>query len=257
MGQFFIPPESIQGNLASIRGDQAHHILDVMRLKTGDKIQAFDGSGKIYQGKITSCAQRTLKIKIEQVLDQPRTQEFRITLVQALLKKNKMDYVVEKATELGVEAIIPVATQRSIVKLDQKKQLSRKQRWQRIAVEAAKQCGRTTIPEVKEIISWPQVLAGLANFDLRLCFALHQAALPLQDVLDKKDQAKGIVVFIGPEGDFTHQEVEQAQAAGCIAVSLGRLVLKSDTAGICALAMINYRFGSAASRRKSDEEKTS
>ena len=151
-------------------------------------------------------------------------------------------------------SIIPTQTARTIIKLDRKRVNLRQMRWQRIAREAAKQCARRTLPEIRDLSPWSDVLLSLKGFDLKLIACLNEKTQSIKDVLRawlKKDSLTGqaqnkprrIAVFIGPEGDFTPIELDQAHAAGCIAVSLGRNVLKSDTAAVSALAMITYELG--------------
>ena len=248
MSKFFIPPECIKGNLALIVGQEAHHILDVMRLKKQDRITAFDGTGKLYEGKILDTANKKVKVQIEHVVQDSQKTDLEITLAQGLPKKNKMEYIIEKCTELGIDLIMPTQTTRTIVKLDRVRFASRKLRWQKIAREAAKQCGRTTIPQVQGLSPWPTVLSALSDFDLKLLFSLvslvslGKQTQRLKDVLRAYNKAKKIILLIGPEGDFTPEEVRGALNAGCIAVSLGKNILKSDTAAISALAMINYEL---------------
>ncbi|MCQ9208472.1 MAG: 16S rRNA (uracil(1498)-N(3))-methyltransferase [Omnitrophica bacterium] len=242
MSKFFIPPASIQGDIAMIDGKEAHHILDVMRLKAGDRIEAFDGKGTLYQGHILDTANKKVKLKIERVRKTTAVSNLKVTLIQALPKKNKIDYIIQKCTELGVDTIIPVQTARTIVKLDKQKQIARRKRWERIAREAAKQCGRTVNPRIKELTSWKDVLSRLDNFDLKLLPCLSENTQKIKDVLQAQNKVEKIALFIGPEGGFTTEEIRQAQDAGCLAVSLGVNVLKSDTASVCALAMINYEL---------------
>ncbi len=216
--------------------------MDVIRLKRGERIQAFDGSGRLYQGKILDTAHRKVKLRIEHARKDTQRSDLKITLVQALPKKNKMDYIVEKCTELGVKAIIPTQTARTIVRIDKDKMSLRRLRWQRIAREAAKQCGRTTIPEVKDLTSWPDVLSCLDNFDLKLLPCLSAKTRKLKDVLRTKNRFRNIILFVGPEGDFTPEEIRQVCNSGCHPVSLGANVLKTDTAAVSVLAMVNYEF---------------
>lgn len=242
MSRFYLPPEYIKGNIAVIVGEEAHHILDVMRLKKADRIQAFDGKGALYQGRILDTAYKKVKLKIERVQQDLQVPNLEITLVQALPKKNKMDYIIEKCTELGVDSIIPIQTGRTIVKLYRTKEAIRKRRWLKIAQEAAKQSGRTTIPQVKNLTPWPDVLSILGDFDLKLLLCLSEETRKIKDVLRPQNKPRRIILFIGPEGDFTPDEIRQACACGCLAVSLGANVLKSDTAAVTALAMINYEL---------------
>jgi len=162
--------------------------------------------------------------------------------VQALPKKNKMDYIVEKCTELGVDSVIPVQTIRTIVKLNKQRGALRRKRWQRIAREAAKQCGRTTIPQVANLVSWQGLLSSLGNFDLKLIFCLKEGLEGIKDILRGQSKPRKIAILIGPEGDFSPEEIQQAEDFGCIAVSLGKNVLKSDTASVCALSILNYEL---------------
>lgn len=256
MSKFFIPPASIQGDIAMIDGKEAHHILNVMRLKAGDRIEAFDGKGTLYQGHILDTVNKKVKLKIEAVCRAPLVSKLKVTLIQALPKKNKMDYIIQKCTELGIDSIIPIQTARTVVKLDKQKQIARRKRWERIAREAAKQCGRTVNPRIKELTSWKGVLSRLDNFDLKLLPCLSENTQKIKDVLrapldpdimsgltgQAKNKVEKIALFIGPEGGFTTEEIRQAEDAGCLAVSLGTNVLKSDTASVCALAMINYEL---------------
>ena len=241
MSRFFVPQECIRGDIALITGREAHHILKVMRLKKGDHIEVFDGSGRRYKGKILDTYAKKLKLKIKSVQQQRQNSNLQLALGQALPKKNKMDYIVEKATELGVDVIIPLQTARTIVKLDKTKQLTRQKRWQMIAQEAAKQSGRTTVPDVKKLSTWPDVLS-LNDFDLKLLPCLNEKAQQIKDILRAQNKTKRIILFIGPEGGFTPSEIEKAIDAGCTAVSLGANVLKSDTATVSALAMVNYEL---------------
>ncbi len=253
MSRFFIPPESIKGNIAVISGREAHHILNVMRLTREERITAFDGSGRLYQGKILDTSNKKVKVQIERVLEDKHPSGIEVALVQALPKKNKMDYIVEKVVELGVDTIIPVRTHRTIVRLDPPRKLARSRRWRRIALEAAKQCGRTKPPEVKDVASWPDVLSFLSGFDLKLLFCLDKKRQLLKDILrtplekdfltgQVQNEPKRVALCVGPEGDFTQDEIRQARDAGCICVSLGANVLKSDTAAVSALAMVNYEL---------------
>jgi len=242
MSRFFIPAKSIKGKIALISGQEAHHILDVMRLKDGDSITAFDGQGLLYQGRIIDTSHKQVKLQIESILKDKRKLKAKIALVQALPKKHKMDYIIEKATELGVDSIIPVETTRTIIKLDAQKKLRRHERWQRIAKEASKQCARLTIPEIKEICSWPDALASLSNFNLKLLFCLTKETRPIKKVLAGCKKAKNIALCIGPEGDFTQKEIKAGYQAGCVGASLGTNVLKVDTAALSALSMITYEL---------------
>jgi len=241
VSRFFVPPESVKGKIISISGAEAHHILDVMRLKALDKVVAFDGTGREYVGFIKDAKRRSLTVEIVETRTPLSKAGSVVTLIQAVPKRERMDHIVEKSTELGVNAIIPVMTARTIVDWDPAKKEAMPERWGRIAKAAAKQCGRSDIPEVRPVTDLPGALEAADSYDLGLIAALSGKTVPLKEAL-AGFRGGTVAIAIGPEGDFTPQEVELAVKANFRPVSLGRLVLKSDTAGLAALAVLNYEF---------------
>jgi 16S rRNA (uracil1498-N3)-methyltransferase len=241
MGRFYVPPSAVRGRLITITGGEAHHILDVMRLKALDKVVAFDGTGREYIGFIKDTKRKSLTVEIVETRTPLGKETSKVTLIQAIPKKEKMDYIVEKATELGVSSIIPVITRRTIVSWGLEKKLSSAARWRRIATSAAKQCGRTDIPAVSDVKDFQDLLKDAADYDLKLIAALSDDTVRLKSVI--KDFKGGkLAAAIGPEGDFTPSEVDSAVKANFRIVSLGRRVLKSDTAGLAVLAVLNYEL---------------
>ncbi|MBN3037807.1 MAG: 16S rRNA (uracil(1498)-N(3))-methyltransferase [Candidatus Omnitrophica bacterium] len=243
MSRFFVPQKSIRGSVALITGAEAHHVLDVMRLKKGDEIQFFDGTGKVYFGHIVDVHPKQLKVEIENVWKQTVSSRIEVTLVQSLPRKNKIEYIIEKCTELGIQTIIPTQTARTVVRLDKQKISARLMRWRKIAQEAAKQCGRTELPKVDGLLPWVEILSLVQRYDLKLLPCLSGDTRRLKDVLRNNQKAEKIVILVGPEGGFTAEERNQACSAGCIPVSLANQTLKSDTAAISALTMVNYELG--------------
>lgn len=243
MSRFYAPKENIKGNLIYIDGREARHILNVMRLGLNDKVTVFDGTGKEYVGFIKQVKPKSLTVEIVETKIPKHEKLPDITLAQSIPKKQKMDYIVEKATELGVSAIIPVITERAAVKPDENKESGRVERWQKIAQEASKQCGRTDIPEIHNIEKFYNVIDSLDGYDAPLLACLYPRSLPLKEVISGIGNGK-IIVFIGPEGDFTPEEIVMAEEANCRFVSLGQRVLKSDTAGLYVLSVLNYEFSS-------------
>ena len=239
MSRFFVPKESVKGNSIHISQKEAHHILDVMRLKVSDEVTVFDGTGKEYVGLIRGAGHRSLEVEIREVRKSADTEDYSVTLIQAIAKKDKMDYVAQKATELGVACIVPVITERTIPDWSDEKKTGIVQRWRRISREAAKQCGRLDIPKILPIKSFLECIKDMDNYDIKLIAALSDKAIKIKDALKSRDGVK-IAVAIGPEGDFTPQEVEEAVRMGFKVVNLGPLTLKSDTAGLAVLSMINY-----------------
>ena len=256
MSRFYVPPECVAGGKIMIRGGELHHARDVMRLAAGDAIVVFDGTGKEYHGIIQKIDKGQMTVTIKKTAER-KSEGCRLILIQALPRSDKMDLIVEKATELGVERIIPVTTERTVARPDTKKENLKVERWRKIALIAAKQCGRTTIPEVMPITGFEDSLKALNDSEIKIIPCLYDDTKALKEVLRGQrgkvlseakgkvlSEAKGksAVIFIGPEGDFTKKEVEAAKAIGAIPVSFGREILRSETAAICALSILNYEL---------------
>lgn len=250
MSRFYVSPEDIKDNKIYIKGTEAHHIVGVLRLNKGDKICAFDGTGKEYLGSIQKAARGEVVVWIEEVNLPKREKPFTLTLAQALSKKAKMDEIVRRCTELGVDYILPIQTRRTVVKLESPRVESRRRRWERIAKEASKQCGRTRVTEVLDIKDLKDIVGEIGSYDLALIFCLAGQTQPLKGTLANYRAKMGdtsrrrkVIIFIGPEGDFTPQEIEEARKNGAIPVSLGANVLRCDTAAIVSCAILNYELG--------------
>jgi len=243
MSRFFVPKEFVKTDSIYITGKEAHHILDVMRLKVSDEVVVFDGTGKEYTGIVKAVDRKSLEVRIKSTREPSAGSNRILTLIQAIPKKDKMDYIVEKATELGVSRIIPVTTERTIPEWSDAKRASIVERWRKISMEAAKQCGRADIPEVNPIASIDKTVGELKEYDLKLIAILSDKAIKLKDTLKGCDGRK-IAVAIGPEGDFTAKEADNALEAGFRMVNLGPRVLKSDTAGLAVLSIIGYEYAS-------------
>ncbi|MBL7156918.1 MAG: 16S rRNA (uracil(1498)-N(3))-methyltransferase [Candidatus Omnitrophica bacterium] len=241
MSRFFAPPENIKNNLIHIDGQEARHILKAMRLVENDKVVVFDGTGREYKGFIKETTPKSLVVEIVSTKRPKRESSPEITLAQAVPKKEKMDYIVEKATELGVENIIPILSERTIVRLEKNAVSKKVARWRNIARETSKQCGRTNIPEINDVQKFYNVIDGINNFDLALMACLSEETIELKMALPGFELGK-IIVFIGPEGDFTPEEIVMAKNTNCKLVSLGKRVLKSDTAGLYVLSVLNHEF---------------
>jgi len=239
MSRFFVPKESVKGNIIHVAADEAHHILDVMRLKVLDEVTVFDGTGKEYTGIVRAADRKTLEVQIKSMRESSVGRDSLLTLIQAITKKDKMDYIAEKATELGVSRIIPVITERTIPEWNDEKKTSVVERWRKIAQEAAKQSGRLDIPEILPIRSFLECVKDIDDYDIKLIAALSDRAIKIKDVLTGCNGVK-IAIAIGPEGDFTPHEIEEAVKADFKVVNLGPLTLKSDTAGLAVLSIISY-----------------
>lgn len=243
MSRFYVPRGNIGDREIVIEGKEAHHILDVLRLKEGDEVVVFDGTGSEYTGKIVKTDTRWKKVIIEVMnTERPSREPIpEITLAQAIPKKCKIEYIIEKATELGVHRVIPIVSQRTIVRPREISSNRKLERWQKIAVEASKQCGRITIPIIDKITVYKDLLENLDDYDLILLACLKECTIPIKEALKGFKPGK-ILVFIGPEGDFSSEEVGMIEHYNCKFISLGRRVLKSDTAGIYVLSVLNYEY---------------
>lgn len=240
MSRFYASPNCIRQGKIILCGREAHHARDVMRLKDGDKILVFDGSGKEYAGVIEDVTKQSILVRIDKVIERD-SNLCRLALIQAIPKLNKMDTIVEKAAELGVERIVPVITARTIVQTEGLKAGLKTQRWKRIAFAASKQCGRVVVPVVDRIMSFKDSLSYAKDYELAIIPCLCEGTKALRGVL-KNSNAGSAVVFIGPEGDFTEEEIAAAGDAGIIPVLLGREVLRSDTAAVSVLSILNYEL---------------
>ena len=242
MHRFFCSPENINKEYILINDKkEVHHIADVLRLRLNDSIVVFDGEGKEYNGIIKEIKRKYVKVKIisEKKLDKKK--DINITLACAIPKKGGFDYIVEKATELGVDKIIPLETKRTIVSLGEERQKLKLNHWRQIAINACKQCKRNFIPEIEGVNNFLQIVSNVKNYDLCLFFCLEGRKRKIRDAL--KDFKKGkIIIFIGPEGDFTNEEIALAKKYGCRFACLGSRVLKVDTAAISVISIINSLF---------------
>ncbi len=223
-------------------GEEAHHALKVMRLKTGDPIDLFNGRGSVVRARITATeGSKALWAEIEQ--RHTKTAELPdITLALAIPKGGNMELIVQKAVELGVSRIIPIVSERCIVRLKAKDAAAKQEKWQRIALEACKQCKAAYLPEVAAVRTLEEHLREQHGKEARLCCALVAAARPLRERLEEL-RAKGekaVTLLVGPEGDFTEGEYSSIMDVGYKPVSLGSLILRVETAVFMALASARY-----------------
>ncbi|MBN1268636.1 MAG: 16S rRNA (uracil(1498)-N(3))-methyltransferase [Kiritimatiellae bacterium] len=219
--------------------DESHHLLHVLRASVGDRVTAFDGQGREAVCVIESSAGRIAGLRVLESSRKTRPGA-EITLAQALMKGQRMDWMIEKATELGAARIVPIEAERSVVRLRGDERVERRRRWQKIAVSAAKQCGSAWLPEVTAVQTPEEFLAGRAATDLFLLCDLGEAAQPLKRVLAEAAArgVRSVTALVGPEGDFTAAEKEAARAAGAMPVSLGALTLRAETAALFILAVL-------------------
>lgn len=225
-----------------INGEDAHHISRVLRLQTGDNIIVVDYNGQAGIAQITHIAGDAVQLSLQQIINEHKEPPIQVYLAQGLPKGDKMEYIVQKAVELGVSKLIPLATEHSVVKYDEPKKIDRVKRWQKIAVEAAKQCGRTNVPIVEPIQSLNQVLAAAHQDTVRLMLYEGQTQQGLKDVL-QHCRASSYLLLIGPEGGFSRQEVSLCQEFHTSIVTMGPRILRTETAALAALTVVMYQCG--------------
>lgn len=242
IGYFFVSPEQITGGRVTITGPDVVHISRVLRLGPGDVITVMDGRGKGYRVRLTGITGTAVEgVILEQFIPGGEA-PLKVTLVQGLSKGDKMDIIIQKSTELGVSCVVPLACRRSVVRLTPAKARERQQRWQRIALEAAKQSRRAIVPRVTEVMDLPAVLDLISPGALALMPWEEERELSLKAAL--RGQSCGeVFIFIGPEGGFAAGEVAVARERGVLSVSLGPRILRTETAGLATLTMILYELG--------------
>jgi 16S rRNA (uracil1498-N3)-methyltransferase len=225
-----------------IEGDEVRHIRRVLRLKRGDEIVVFNGSGKEYGGTIVEEGPSSVVITIQNIFSSRPESHLEMTLAQSLLKGDKMDYLIQKATELGVKEIIPFLSSRSVPLLEKSKRFKRNVRWERIAVEASKQCGRGVVPRIEPLQAYSEMLRTASPGSLRLILWEKEGAR-LKEALEGSTGKTKIFFIIGPEGGLSQEEVDQAKRNGFTPVTLGRRILRSETASLCLMSILQYEWG--------------
>lgn len=245
MHRFFVTPDAVRGNVVTITGDDVRHITRVLRLGPGDSISVLDGTGAEYEVAIAEVREDAVLGEITRVTARASEPGAEITIVQGLPKGEKMDFVVQKCTEIGVRTIIPAATARSVVRLRDNDRAGRKAaRWRRIAEEAAKQSARTVVPEVMDVVSLREALEmTVPAVDLAVIPWELEKGTGLRKVLESKPDARRFAVFIGPEGGFDLSELEAAKSVGAVPVTLGPRILRTETAALVVASAILYHTG--------------
>lgn len=242
---FYVNPYDIGKDSLTISGDEAKHIISVCRYKEGDEIFVVDGEGKKYKVKISSIGKNKVEAKILSKTEDENEPDLFLTLAQSIGKGFKMDWVVEKGTEIGVSSFIPLLTERTAVKIEtEKKGKIKIDRWRRKALSSMKQSLRCRLPEVNKITTLDELLSQIRDFDLSLFGSLEKACpsggpKKLKALAQLKKPLKKILVIIGPEAGFTDAELKKLSRAGAIPVNLGKRRLRTETAGIvfCALVL--------------------
>lgn len=236
MPRFFVTKEAINNNKITISGEDVLHIGKVLRLREGDEITVCDGDGCDYECAIDSVFKKEVICSVLSSSANVCEDGVKITLYQSLPKASKMDFVIQKCVELGIDAFVPFISARSVAKGD------KSERYRKISLEAAKQCGRGRVPAVSDITDFDGALKSLMENGLAIFAYEEETEVTLKSVLQgKKPQSIGIM--IGPEGGFAPGEAEKAIAAGAKSVTLGKRILRTETAGMVVLAQTVFELG--------------
>jgi 16S rRNA (uracil1498-N3)-methyltransferase len=246
MHRFYLPPERCTGEMLRLDGREAHHALHVLRLKRGELVTVLDGIGNEFLCAVQDCGRNlaTLTVSLKNFAPAPPCS---ITLLQAVPKGKIIESIIQKSAELGTRRIVPLLAERVVTQLDSGEAEIKREKWQTVAIEAIKQCGAAWLPKVEAPLTIEQFLARQEKFDLSLVGSLQKERRHPREILREFEARHGrpprsVGVWIGPEGDFTPDELKAIQNSGAQPVSLGRLVLRVETAAVYCLSILNYEF---------------
>lgn len=244
MYQFFVEPNQINlpDRKVVILGSDVNHIKNVLRMKPGEEINVSNGQdGREYRCGIVELGEEAIVCELRFIKEDNVELPSRIYLFQGLPKADKMEFIIQKAVELGVYQVIPVAAKRCVVKLDEKKASSKITRWQGIAEAAAKQSKRGVIPQISGVMSFSQAVKMASDMDVRMIpYELANGMNKTKEMINQLKPGQDIAVFIGPEGGFEESEVQLAMENGIEPITLGKRILRTETAGMTVLSWIMY-----------------
>jgi len=242
LNKFFVEGRHETGDVVTLDGSDAHKVVNVLRMGGGDTIEVIDSAAQHFKASLRIDG-RSVHAALETSIERTASTLPRVTIAQGVPKGQKMDFVVEKLTELGAAAIVPLQSERTIVSDVSPNKI---ERWRRLAKSAAQQCGRSDIPEVADPLTFEKMLALFKDYDCVLVPWELAERVPLRERLpDLIANAHDVLVLIGPEGGFSHKEAEAAKEAGAQLISLGSRILRTETAGLVVLAIIGYISGDA------------
>ena len=244
--RFYIPPERWNLKPLGLDDSEAHHCLDVLRLGVRSRVVVFNGRGSEITAEITAVEKGRVHLK-ELISARAEPLRCAITLAQAIPKGKNMDLIIQKATELGVAKIVPLLSDRTVVQLEEGEAVKKREKWKQVIIEAAKQSGQNWLPEIVGPITPKRFFAEFDRYELPLVASLQSDARSLKKVLatfgeQHGRRPKSALILVGPEGDFTPAETSWAKSAGCIPLSLGPIVLRTETAAIYSLSLLAYEL---------------
>src|SRR6266480_3456250 len=248
MHRFYISPENWDPSALTLRGTEAHHVRDVLRMRRGERAVLFNGCGREITAEIVDLGSNEIALRKLHEAETPPLQ-CRIVLGQAIPKGKNMDLIVQKAVEIGAAEIAPIISDRTIVHVDSESAAQKQSKWQQIAIEAAKQCGQNWLPHVHAPRKLSELFSVAAeqSFDLQLIGSLQPGARHLKKVLadysnEDRRRPRSVLMLVGPEGDFTPAELELARRHGCQPITLGPIILRVETAAIYCLSILSYEL---------------
>jgi 16S rRNA (uracil1498-N3)-methyltransferase len=241
---FYTKPENIDKDTLTIEGEEAKHILSVLHYRKGDVIPVVDGCGIKYNVMIDKTSKNYLQGNILSRIRRENEPACHVTLAQAVCRQERMDFLIEKATEIGVSLIIPILTQKNLVKISGiSKGRNKVERWKRIAIASMKQSLRTVLPEIENILEFENLLSRIGSYDLCLIATLEKDSKSIRECEELKRRPRKILLITGPEAGFTKEELSQAKSQGAIPITLGARRLRTETAGIIFLSLILHQLG--------------
>ena len=243
MHHFFVTPQQISGDKIRIEGGDVNHMKNVLRMKLHEKAEISDGESRTYLCEVEAYEEDVAVLHILEEMEADTEPASELYLFQGLPKSDKMELIVQKAVELGVYQVIPVAMKRSVVRLDDKKAAKKADRWNSIAESAAKQAGRSRIPEVTMPLSYKEALKMAEELDVTLLpYELAGGMKVTREVIRQIKSGQSVGIFIGPEGGFEPEEVDAAVSMGAKVITLGRRILRTETAGLATLAVLMFEL---------------
>lgn len=243
MYHFFVDRSQIRPDGITITGPDVNHIKNVLRMKAGEEVLISNGEDRDYLCRIAAITPDAVEAEILEVREESTELPARLYLFQGLPKSDKMELIIQKAVELGAYRIIPVAAKRAVVKLEGKKEEAKLKRWNAISESAAKQSKRLIIPEVSPVMGFREALAMAAGFELKcIPYECASGMETAREFIKAASPGQRIAVFIGPEGGFEETEIEAAKEAGVTPVSLGRRILRTETAGLALLSVLAFKL---------------
>ena len=243
MQHFFVSPEQVKEEKIYVEGGDVNHMKNVLRMKPGEEVWVSDGEGMDYFCSVEGYEEKEAVLRVVKKEVSQTELASRLILFQGLPKGDKMEWIVQKAVELGAYSVVPVSTRRCVVKLDNKKAEKKVSRWQQIAESAAKQSKRMLVPEVHSVMTFKEALVYAKELDVLLIpYELAKGMKETKELIRSIEPGKSIGVFIGPEGGFEEQEVADAMEAGAKPITLGHRILRTETAGLAVLSVLMFQL---------------